>query len=187
GCCGYEGADAFAARRLHRPRTAGDCSGEPPGWVDDWVADPADGTSVHARVRVNRVDVRWESSIAPAELFEKAEQLVGKPRGTSDRWIVLEPEHRFIYQVPIALMRDYPYTTGSIGTHREDLGLRVTTDHGRVSQVDFKLDAVDRDAFELMLKARWGAPKKLDAGLEFHANGHTITAFAEYENQVTIR
>ncbi|MFT3700257.1 MAG: hypothetical protein QM831_44345 [Kofleriaceae bacterium] len=189
GCCGYEGADTFARSRLARPKSNTDCSGHSRGeWVDDWVADPQDGTTLRGRVRVNRVDVRWEAALTTPELLDRAEALVGKPRGTSDRWIEIEPNHKFIYEVPTQFVHFYEWVDPSIGDFRDDLGLHVTAAAGKVTEVSFKLDKVDGDELAKTLRARWGEPVKHgDNGMEFHSHGHTITALVDWNAQIAIR
>lgn len=186
GCCGYEGADTFARTRLARPRTGGDCSGHASEWVDDWVTDPHDGTTMRADVRVNHVDVRWEAALTTPELFDRAEGLVGKPHGTSGRWIELEPNHAFLYEVP-AVLTGFDWIDPSVGPHRDDLGLHVTAEHGRVSEVSFRLAAVDGDELAKLLRARYGQPRHTENGLEFHAHGRTITAQIDWSASIAIR
>ncbi|MGE5187027.1 MAG: hypothetical protein ACM31C_33480, partial [Acidobacteriota bacterium] len=76
GCCGYEAADVLALR-MHRPHTGGCCVCGADSWSDDWATTSDDGIYTRARVRVNRVAVRWERVLAPGELVERADALVG--------------------------------------------------------------------------------------------------------------
>lgn len=90
GCCGYEGADVLALR-LERPHTGGCCVCGPDTWIDDWALVTDDGVYVRARVRVNRVVVRWERAWSAPEIVEHADQLLGQSAAvvrarSGDRW-----------------------------------------------------------------------------------------------------
>lgn len=74
GCCGYEGADVLALR-LDRP-TAQDCCGCEKSWLDDWAITTDDGAVLRARVRVNRVSVRWERPLTVDDLVERRTRIV---------------------------------------------------------------------------------------------------------------
>jgi len=165
GCCGYEGADGLA-RRLGRPRTQS-CCGCTPDWVDDWTVALDDGVHVRGRVRVNRVEVRWERTATLAELLDRAESVIGKARtrvreSAGDRWTDLEPGHRALLDVPYPFARTIDFGFPVKLEARDDLGLQVVVEHGRIAEVSFVLREVDDDAvreFPTVLRARWGKPR----------------------------
>jgi len=165
GCCGYEGADALA-RRFGRPRTQS-CCGCTPDWVDDWTVALEDGVHVRGRVRVNRVAVRWERTATIAELLDRAESVIGKARArvrasAGDRWTELEPGHRSLLEVPYPFARASDFGFPVKLEARDDLGLQVMVEHGRIAEVSFVLRDVDDDAareLPTVLRARWGQPR----------------------------
>ncbi|HEU0034483.1 MAG TPA: hypothetical protein VFQ53_27860 [Kofleriaceae bacterium] len=165
GCCGYEGADVLALR-LARPRYSA-CCGCEWGWVDDWSRAVGDRVEARVRVRVNRVQVRWEAAVAIGELLARADQLldddphaVAKREG--DRWSELATR-RYRLEVPFAFVR-YPELAASLPIgERRDLGLDVRTERGRIVEVtipQLELEMVDDLPAEL--RARWGRPSVAD-------------------------
>jgi hypothetical protein len=180
GCCGYEGADTLG-RKLGRPRTWGACS-SPPDWVDDWSVT-SDNVHLLARVRVNRLEVRWEPTVTLPELLDRAEGLIGSTRASvreavGDRWIETDPDH-YLLEVPYAFVRDsYGVSPGL--RQRPDLGLQVTVDHGRITEVSLELRDLDVDAFDEALRVRWGRPHFPDKEQQWQrwwqSHGHRITA-----------
>jgi hypothetical protein len=155
GGFGYEGADVFALRLRH-PHT-GSCTG-PDTWIDNWRYRLDDGLQVHARVDVNRVDVRWEQSLSADEAMTRADALLGmnvdKLRLVAgDRWLELAP-HQFLLEAPLSAQGDY------WDRRAEKLGFVLTAHAGRIVEVMFDLHEVDyyEDA-SLALRAHWGQPK----------------------------
>jgi hypothetical protein len=176
GCCGYEGADTFA-RRLQRPReeTCLDCEYE---WVNDWGTATGDGTYLTARVRVNRVEVRWEPEASLAELLERAESVVGQDcasvqTSAGDRWIERDAD-RAVLEVPFPFTRGYDYG------RPENRGLRLTTKHGRITDVMLQL-RVPGDGAPMadLMRKRWGRPQIFTSDREtlvWQTRGHHIAA-----------
>jgi hypothetical protein len=163
GCCGYEGADALA-RRFGRPWTQS-CCGCSRDWVDDWSVAREDGVHIRGRVRVNRVEVRWERTMSAAELLDRADRVIGETRArvgkaAGDRWTELDPGQRYRLEVP------YPFTRSSdVGLPvkldaRDDLGLQIVVERGRIAEVSFALRG--DDAMRELLatpRASWGRPR----------------------------
>lgn len=157
GCCGYEGADVLA-RRLGRPRTY-ECCGCSSDWVDDWTFSN-DSMHMRARVRVNRVAVRWEKTISLPELLDRAEALLGQNAeavavAAGDKW--LDDRGTHLLDVP------YPVVPSRIASSAAELGLEVTTDAGRISDVKFAVsDRAEPGRVEVLAaarRARWGRPR----------------------------
>jgi hypothetical protein len=166
GCCGYEGADTLA-RRFDRPR-AQSCCGCDLDWVNDWTVALEDGIHVRGRVRVNRVEVRWERTATMAELLDRADSVIGKARArvrasAGDRWTELEPGQRYLLEVPYPFARRNDFGALVKLEARDDLGLQVMVEHGRIAEVSFVLrdidDADDVRELSTTLRARWGQPR----------------------------
>jgi hypothetical protein len=162
GCCGYEGADSLG-RQLGRAHAYSNCCDRRPYWADDWVKTLDDGTHLRGHIHVNRVEVRWERTADLAELLDRAESVLGKTRASvreaaGDRWTEVMQD-RYLLEVPYPFDRQaYAVTASFYG--RDDLGVRIETDRGRVGQVSFALRSVDDcDALQATLRARWGRPR----------------------------
>jgi hypothetical protein len=188
GCCGYEGADTLS-RRLKRGRVYG------PGeddweWAVDWSAATDDGDYLHARVRVNRVEVRWEAQATIAELFDRAESVVGQERASvqksaGDRWIELEHDpDRNLLEVPFQLLRDYDYAAPA------DRALQLTTEHGRITEVTFKVSEPEPgDPLADVLRARWGRPHLVGhdpATSVWQTRGHRIAVDSDGDRATVV-
>jgi len=189
GCCGYEGADVLAMR-LGRPRTQ-ECCGCEKGWADDWTTASEDG-SVHmsARVRVNHVSVRWEREATLPDLLDSAEALLDRDAATvakqaGDRWIRIEP-HRYLLEFPYQFVGGYLSFSGSERLEdRYDLGMQVTVDQGRISEVTFVLHPVDDpDALHALLRSRWGGPRVGEDGWTWRTPDRIVVADT---NRITIQ
>lgn len=186
GCCGYEGADKLGLR-LDRPQTIDclDCTFS--GWLDDWTRASEDWTVVmRASIRVNRVKVRWERALTEAELFERAEALIGQDyealgAAAGDRWHELTFEHDYLLEVP------YPFNPSFGRVHsglplseRTDLGLRLTLERRKIVQVSFALSTKDDAHTARKLAAatkRWGRPGAGEYDeMVWRKPGHTISA-----------
>jgi len=151
GCCGYEGADAFASM-LHRTQiyTCCDCGGTP---ANDWSAASDDGLMIRGHVHVNHIDVRWEAPATLADVLERAESVLGEPRATvrahaGDRWHDGELD-------TAELEMPYPFVPDG---YPVDLGLSLAIAHGRIAEVSIMLrDTTDED-IAAALRARYGRP-----------------------------
>ncbi len=164
GCCGYEAADVLALR-LQRPHTGWCCVCGGDRWIDDWAITNDAGVYTRARVRVNRVAVRWERALSVPELVERADSLLGADihalaRSSGDRLTQLAGDD---YQLEV------PYPDAPYG---EDLrtrnGLALHAERGRVVEVSTSVRALDDDtsrALAAVLRARRKAGRiaKLDA------------------------
>jgi hypothetical protein len=181
GCCGYEGADGLA-RRLQRPRKYDCCDcPSPPDWYDDWNATIDDGTTARVHVHINRVEVRWEATATLPEVLDRAEQLIGMDKASvraaaGDRWTELVPGVQYRLELP--------FKFGG-GSERGDLGLRVTTERGRITEVAFATrDRIEDD----VLHARWGRPH-VSAETDAHTwrtHGRVITVDGDLAPTVVI-
>lgn len=163
GCCGYEAADSLG-RRLGRPWTEASC-GAPKEWVDSWNMAAGDGVELRGRVRVNRVEVRWEAIPTVAQLIERAEHLIGQDReavreAAGDRWHELVPNREFLLEVPYPFGRYADFTPPEKLEEREDLGFKVTAERGKITGVAFVIrGGDDGDALREAFRARWGRPQ----------------------------
>jgi hypothetical protein len=197
GCCGYEGADGLA-RRFDRPRTQA-CCGCTVDWVDDWTVALEDGVHVRGRVRVNRVEVRWERTITLAELLDRAERVIGEPRArvratAGDRWTELDPGHRALLELPYPFARTNAFGAPVKLDARDDLGLQVVVEHGRIAEVSFALGAIDDEAgreLATVLRARWGRPRSVgheSNTLAWRSPGRSVTAELDgFPSRIVIR
>lgn len=192
GCCGYEGADVLALR-LGRPYTGGPCLGGPKTWVNDWALMIDEGTYVRARVRVNRVVVRWERALTADELIERADDLVGQSaaavrEAAGSRWSDLAVgavlEQPFVFP-------DYGVYPGSARPLNDDKrGIRLLVEHGRIAQASFALMYCDASATELpeAVRARWGRPRVHRGTWTWRTTDRVIAAdIGSYPPTLTIR
>lgn len=157
GGFGYEGADVLALR-LHRPSTGVCCVCGPDTWINDWSMLTDDGTYIHTRINVNRVEVRWQRTLSLAALLERADALVD----TNERELARDEWTAFgdtkVLRVPYAF-----YDTPYIPYDWDAMGVNLDIAHGKIASADFTLidhddDAVKRTA--AALQARWGRPRK---------------------------
>lgn len=161
GCCGYEGADVLA-KRLGRPRLDTCCGCREFDWIDDWAIALEDGVHMRARVRVNRVQLRWERVATFDEVLARAEHLLGADRGdissdARDRWREIAAG-QYVLELP------YAFGGGSFGEHvraqdRDELGLSVVVDRRRIVEVSFTIGRMEREDVRGSLWARWGRPR----------------------------
>ena len=158
GCCGYEGADVLALR-LGRPRTGG--CGVPVEWYDDW-SSTTDGIHMHARVDINRVEVRWEPALAVDDVLEQADRVFGEEVGkvalaAGDHWVRIDAGH-YRLQVPYG--------------H----GIDIRAEHGRITRVVVALRDADGVELEKALRARWGRPRSGPEIWTWRAADRLVTA-----------
>jgi len=195
GCCGYEGADALG-RQLSRARVYGCCDSDSRlDWADDWVKTLDDGVHIRGHIHVNRVEVRWERAANLAELLDSAESVLGKTRASvrksaGDRWTEVMQD-RYLLEVPYPFDR-MEYAVPASLHAREDLGVRVETEHGRVGQVSFVLrNLEDADELAATLRARWGRPRAVanePKTLTWRTRDREITAVLDYSaSRIVIR
>jgi hypothetical protein len=142
GCCGNQGAEVLALR-LARTRTS-PCCGCERDFLDDWALVNDDGVYMRARVRFNRLEVRWEPALKIGDVLARADRLIGMAankvaRDADDRWIEVAPGH-FALEVPYLF--DAWYGQPVPLRQRRDLGLLLTVADGRVTEVtfDFRYD-----------------------------------------------
>jgi len=163
GCCGYEAADALG-RKLGRPWTEEGCP-SPKEWVNRWSVPAGDHVQLRGRVRVNRVEVRWEPVPTLAQLLERAEKLIGQDRdvvreAAGDRWTELELDHLYLLEVPFPFGRGGFITGRQTLAERDDLGLKVIAERGKITGVSFVIrDSEIGDALRAAVVARWGRPR----------------------------
>lgn len=158
GCCGFEGAGVLGLR-LQRPKTGGGCMGAEPDFLDDWVHLVGDDdVYMRARLRGNRVEVRWEPAAKLDAVLARADQLVGKSvrmaaREAGERWIEMEPG-RFSLELPY-VFEPYPDFGGPVPLRkRPDLGLQITAEQDRIVEVSFKTRSEDVTKMRA-LRRRW--------------------------------
>ena len=169
GCCGYEGADALG-RLLHRTRRYPDESarGVP---SDRWNIVSDEGVNIHARVVVNRIDVRWHALWTVPELLDHAEALAGRPRATAraragDRWHDDSVDDSWL---------DVPFAFSNHPAESDQPGVHIAVEGGRVSDISFSLWPVDVAELRKTLRTRWGRPRVSAAGLTWHTAARDIT------------
>lgn len=169
GGVGYEGADVFALR-LRRPSTGGCCVCGPDTWVNDWLLATEDGIHMRARVRVNRVTVRWERAATLPALVERAEGLLGRSADVvrevaGDRWRELEPGRRYVIEVPYRSRGTFFGYAIQIANH-DAYGIQAVVEHGRIAEVTLALGDLDEEASKLLratLRSRFGRPRSTRA------------------------
>jgi len=189
GCCGYEGADVFADR-MGRPETGNCCVCGPNTYFDDWTSVSEDGVHMRAKVRVNKVIVRWEKIATNIQLLDRAESLIGADRdaiakSVGDHWYVIEPNRRFLLEVPFSRPTGSDYGSPPRLEDRNDMGMFLTAYAGAITEVTVSLrEPYDADEAKTdlptMLKARWGRPKVGEYGdMTWRSPGRVVTASNE--------
>lgn len=179
GCCGYEGVDKLA-RGLGRPGNGGGC-GMPFFFYDNWAIAHDDGTHFRARVRVNRLSVRWEKALALEDVLARAEAALGADRAVladaaGDRFTTLESGKRFLLEAP------YRYSdTGEWRPSRAlpaNRGIELVTSQRFVTEVSF---TTDEERARRVLRQRWGKPRtnRDDNTWTWYQRDRTITASSE--------
>ena len=187
GCCGYEGADALG-RRLGRPKTDS-CCGCDEDWIDDWAMSAEDGVHVRARVRVNRVSVRWEPELTLDGLVARADALLGADRvavakAAGDRWFEIEPNRQYQLDVPYAFDKYRMLRPG-------ELGLQIVAAAGKIVEVSFTVRSNDDDGerrIAELLRSHWGRPRVNDESWTWRKRDRLVSAEVGYSSAaVTIR
>lgn len=160
GCCGYEGADKLAFRFARPYMQLMD--GEPKIWANDWV-HRHDPLIAHVRVRVNRIDVRWERMLTATELMGRTDGLLGSEVASArdalgDRWREIAAGQTYLVELPF-WFRGYPDKVKL--AERTDLGIIAAVDGGRITELTVALDLSDETERDLKaaLRARWGVPR----------------------------
>jgi hypothetical protein len=181
GCCGYEGADVLALR-LHRPHFGGGCIPTPREWADDWAMVTDAGLYARARVRGNRVEVRWEREASLTEVVAYTDGLLGQrlatvKRAAGDRWHAIDAD-RYLVEVP-HLFESYGRGSSTPMAERTDLGLVVTVRAGKIVEVAARMSRFEEipDGLETALRARLGRPNRAaDDTLSWHKRGRTVVS-----------
>lgn len=176
GGFGYEGADVLALR-VQRPSTGHCCVCGEDRWIDDWAYLAEDGTYVRGRVRVNRVTVRWERALAPIDLVERADALLGADvqqlaKTAGDRWIDLAGGD-YGLEVPCPVDH-YPADLRNL-----DCRIDLHADRGHVVSATVRLFELDDDAQHALhaaLRARWGRARHHDDAWTWRTADRTIVA-----------
>jgi hypothetical protein len=176
GCCGYEGADALG-RTLNRHGHGGPSCIAPSEfvWDDDW-AYTLDGIQAHVRVRVNRVDVRWEAALDIDETLDRVEALLGQSRASvekaaGDRWSECpDSEDCYKLEIPWHIPEEIP-------GFPDFWDLAVFTEHGLIASVSFQVVLDSEYVEEALLKRldrRWGRRRKSESSWVWHRGGSTF-------------
>lgn len=184
GCCGYEGADVFAAR-IGRPDTGTCCVCGPQTYINDWTTATQDGVHMRGRIRINRVLLRWEKTATIADLVERADGLLGAnrdalARSAGDHWYEIESNRRYLLEVPFPVPSSNDYAFAPRFEDRPDVGMFLTAHAGVITEVEFTLREPYRsdEASELprLLKARWGRPRVDDYEWTWRTSDRAVTA-----------
>ena len=168
----------------------------PDTWLDDWSVAVDDDVRARARVRVNRLTVRWERTASLPDLLERADGLLGAERAAvraaaGDRWIELEEGHLYRLEVAYPFASNLDVSAMTPPRDREDLGVAALAEGGRITQVSFVLRDLDEDAVTALraaLRARWGRGRTRDDETTWRESDRTITAELDGElTRITIR
>ncbi len=179
GCCGYEAADALAARLARtRYECACLCGDRDNGtWLNNWATVLDDGTYLRGRVRVNRVELRWELADSRDELVARAVALLGTDRdqllhNAGDRWTASTGR----LEVPYA------------ASEERLVAFQVAVEHGVVAGVALDATELGGEAeplLETRIRARWGTPRvverpspetRSEEAWTFRVNGRLVEA-----------
>lgn len=166
GGFGYEGADVLALR-MRRPSSGVCCVCGPDTWYDDWGIGFADGTYVHARVRVNRVEARWVPTMSQAQAVTLAESLLDARMSDVRRRVgerLWERDGLAKIEVPFATIGDDPLVIP-----HGDFAIELVVEDGRVADVSVGLRGYGDEqarANQRLIIDRFGRPRK-------HRNEHS--------------
>ena len=166
GGFGYEGADVLALR-MRRPSSGVCCVCGPDTWYNDWGIGFDDGTYLHARVRVNRVEARWVPTMSQEEVVSFAESLLDARMSDVRRLAgerLWERDGAASIEVPFAAIHDEPLVIAY-----GDFALRLVVENGRVADVTVPLrrySAEQERASQRLVIDRFGRPRK-------HRNEHS--------------
>jgi hypothetical protein len=188
GCCGYEGADVLADR-MGRPATGNCCVCGPNTWIDDWTTVDDSGIHMRGRVRINRVLVRWEKTATFAEIIEQADSLLGAKREdvarrAGDQWYEIEPNRRYLLEVPFPVAASNDYGSPPPFEQRRDVGMSLTTYAGVITEVSVPLrepygDGETPSELQVALTARWGRPRIREGTWTWRTTDRKVTAQLE--------
>lgn len=187
GCCGYEGADVFAGR-IGRPDTGTCCVCGPQTYINDWTTVTENGIHMRGRVRINRVALRWEKTATLADLIERADSLLGASRdvlarGAGDLWYEIEPNRRYLLEMPFPVPSSNDYAFAPRFEDRPDVGMLLTAHAGVITEVELMLREPYRsdETSELpkLLKARWGRPKVGEYEWTWRTRDRAVTAWVD--------
>jgi hypothetical protein len=177
GCCGYEGADVMSLR-MGRPRTS-ECCGCEKEWIDDWAVTSDTGVHMRARVRVNRVLVRWERTTTLPDVLQRADGLLGMRvadarRSAGDHWKEIDPD-RYLLEMPYEFAR-YWGGPGSRLRNRHDLGLQVRAESGTIVEVSLAPN-IDVDGAEIatLTKPLWGRSRIIEDTYTWRTSDRIVT------------
>lgn len=203
GCCGYEGADVLALR-LGRPSTGVCCVCGPDTWINDWAIASDDGTYMRAKVRVNRVEVRWEHALDVTGMLDRANRLLGQDAesvraAAGERWASRsvpspyygEPAKPYAFlAMPHATYFDLAIDLRS----NDEFGAQLIVEDGRIAEVSFVMreleeDSDTRSAATKALRATWGQPVSRKRGTwTWRTADRVVTAALDtWRPSVTIR
>jgi hypothetical protein len=191
GGFGYEGADVLALR-LERPSSGRCCVCGEDTWINQWFVESEDGVHMTARVRVNRVSVRWERTASLSEVLQRAEAIVGWSAqsvrdAAGDRWREIEAG---LYRLDVPYAFGYVSLGMGMSLPSDLAGMKVAVENERVAEVSLALYGGE-NAYQLrkLLRSRWGRPAtNRDQTWTWRTGVQTMTAkLWEYPSTVTIR
>lgn len=188
GCCGYEAVDVLALR-LHRPTDGGGCVGGPERWIDDWSFRAEPAVRGRARVRGNRLAVRWERAMKLAELLARADRLLGADpvavaEKARDRWTEIEPGRRYLHEMPYGLFARTPWF---VSPPRDDPGIVVAVARDRITEVSFSIGIDPYEDMMAALRSRWDRPRIRDQTWTWRRSDRIVTAEIDESTLITIR
>lgn len=194
GCCGYEGADVLSLR-LGRRSTGVCCVCGTDTWIDDWTVGLDNGTFMRGKVRVNKVNARWEKTKTVPELLGFAESLIGRNAvevrdAARDRMIETEAGRRFRYEVPYPFIPYLDIGASTPISARDDLGMDVVVERGLVEEVSFSFAFYEEDGEKKLrdaLRARYGRPRILEEVQTWRLPTATVTMDDFYRPRVTLK
>ena len=186
GCCGYEAVDILAAR-IGQPMHLGGCSG-PNYYFNNWARANEDGTHVRAMVRVNRLSLRWEHTLALDDVITRAERALNTDRGTisesaGDRWVELDAAKYYVLELPYAFVNTH--VNDASRSQPSDRGIQLVTDRRIVTEASFTTNDAN---VRKRLKARWGKPRVTADGewLWYKSDRTIVAVIDDYRTTITL-
>ncbi len=182
GGYGYQGADVLALR-MQRPNSGVCCVCGPDTWYNDWGIGLADGTYLHARVIVNRVEARWVAGISTTDVLALAESLVGLRMSDlrtrlGDRMFDRHKDYPEI-EIPYANTSSREPLAIAYGDYAMKI---MSTADGHVGDVSVRLrgwDDAGDEANKRIVLAQYGRPRRErnePTLWSWRRNGYTISA-----------